>query len=107
MRTECSGQALNCLFFLAVKGPSCRIQKGTPYGVGVHVDETGCLLPGVGVYVGDRLKFGWASEVSKGGVGGVHRGQVRRANPEPGGGGGNENEWCLGCCDASDVIDGE
>ena len=40
----------------AVKRPSCWTQKGAPYGVGVHVDETGtaeeeCFLPGVGVYV--------------------------------------------------------
>ena len=27
--------------FLSVKRPRCRTQKGTPYGVGVHVDETG------------------------------------------------------------------
>ena len=28
---------------LTVKRPSCRTQKGTPYGVGVHVDETGIV----------------------------------------------------------------
>ena len=26
-----------------VKRSSCRTQKGTPYGVGVHVDETGIV----------------------------------------------------------------
>ena len=41
-RTECSGQALNCLGvpFFTVKRPSCQTQKGTSHGVGVHVDET-------------------------------------------------------------------
>ena len=42
-----------------VKRPSYRIQKGTPYGVRVHVDETGtaeeeCFLPKVRVYVDAR-----------------------------------------------------
>ena len=32
-----------------------------------------------------------------------HRGQIRRASPEP----GIEHVWFLGCCDASDAIDGE
>ena len=26
-----------------MKRPSCRTQKGAPYGVGVHVDETGIV----------------------------------------------------------------
>ena len=38
-------------------------------------------------------------------------GQFRRANPEPGRGERRKLpgvwEWFLGCCDASDVIDGE
>ena len=41
--TECSWQALICLGvpFSTVKRPNSQTQKGTPYGVGVHVDETG------------------------------------------------------------------
>ena len=34
------GVAWGCLFFM-VKTPVNHMQKGTPYGVGVHVDETG------------------------------------------------------------------
>ena len=53
--------------------------------------------------------------MSKGVWGGwSHTGQFRRASPEPGGGErkneysiATENVWLLGCCDASDVIDGE
>ena len=46
-------------FFNGEEGKSCGTEKGTPYGVGVYVDETGTaeeeyLLPGVGVYVDDR-----------------------------------------------------
>ena len=37
-RTKCSGQALNCLGV-----PFFNAEKGTPYGVGVHVDETGIV----------------------------------------------------------------
>ena len=29
------------VLFLMVRRPSSQIQKATPYGVGVHVDETG------------------------------------------------------------------
>ena len=51
----------------------------------------------------------------KGDVGGwPQEDQFRRANPEPGGGERKsegpiwiEHVWFLGCCDASDVIDGE
>ena len=47
--------------------------------------------------------------------GGCERGNLGEADPEPGKGrakkerwpGGSENEYFLGCSDASDVIDGQ
>ena len=39
--TECGGQALSCLRvpFFMVKRPVDQTQKGTPYGVGIHVQN--------------------------------------------------------------------
>ena len=34
-------ELLGDAFFFMVKTPVNHMQKGTPYGVGVHVDETG------------------------------------------------------------------
>ena len=44
-----------------------------------------------------RLELGWASEVSKGSVGGwAQEVKFRRASPEPGGGERRKTIWILG-----------